>query len=92
MEDVIAEREKSPHERAMDRHEAARAALEVTTRQAQDMVRAAEREAAEAYAELVRYEKQPGVPLPVEEQLRVQALSDRARRFFMAERRDGQEG
>jgi len=90
--EYAAEQEsKSPHERAMDRREAARAALAETVRQAEEMVRAAEREAAEAYADLVRYEKSPGVPLPVEDQLRVQALSERARRF-MAERRAGQEG
>jgi hypothetical protein len=82
---------KSPHERAMDRCEASREALAAAQRQAEEMVRAAEREAAEAYGELVRYEKQPGVPLPVEEQLHVQAFTQKAR-ALMSERAARQEG
>lgn len=72
MAEVYDKQEKSPHERAMDRHEAAVVALGEAQRRAARIVADAEREAAEALAEVMRYEKQPGVPLPVEEQRRIE--------------------
>lgn len=79
MEDLFADRDKSPHEQAMDRHEAAVEALAQVQKRAAEMISAAEREAGEALTELIRYEKQPGVPLPVEDQRRIAGLLARAR-------------
>lgn len=64
---------RSPHDRAMDRHEAALKTLADVERRAADAIQAASREAGEALAELVRYERKPGIPLPVAEQERVEA-------------------
>ena len=72
MAEVYDKQEKSPHERAMDRHEAAVAALHEAELRAANIVAHAEREAGEALAEVMRYEKQPGVPLPVDEQRRIE--------------------
>ena len=71
---------KSPHERAMDWHEAALEALTGVQQRAAEMIRFAEREVGKSLAELVRYEKTPGVALPVAEQQRVEAALVLARR------------
>lgn len=62
----------TPHDRAMDRCEAARAALKLAKAEADRLVKAAEREVGEAMAELMRYEKQPGIPLAVDKQFQVE--------------------
>jgi hypothetical protein len=63
---------KTPHERAMDRHEAAVEAWQATAARAAEMVLAAEREVGESLTELARYEKQPGIALPVADQRRIE--------------------
>lgn len=83
------EQGKTPHERAMDRHEAAVAALADAEQRAAEMIRTAEREAGDALAEVMRYEKQPGVPLPLEDQLRVEKFRAQMRDRIAA-RRDRQ--
>jgi hypothetical protein len=79
-EDDAEDRGKSPYERAMDRHDAAIDALNEAEKRAADMVRTAQREAREALAELMRYEKMPGVALPVGQQRRIEEAVAAAKR------------
>ena len=62
----------TPHDRAMDRCEAARAVLKRTRELAERVIARAEAELDAAERELVRYEKKPGIPLPLVEQRRVE--------------------
>lgn len=71
-EDQAETESESPHERAMDRHDLAIEALNAAEQHARAIVSAAEREVGEALADLVRYEKKPGVALPLAEQRRIE--------------------
>jgi hypothetical protein len=62
----------TPHDRAMDRCEAARANLKATREMTESLVAWAQAEVDAAEAELVAYEKQAGIPLPLVEQRRVE--------------------